>query len=158
GVRPGRDRRAGRQPPSPRRVLPPVGRAAVELPALGRVHGPGGAPRVGPQRDRGRAGARARPRLRRSRPSRGGDPLTVDLESGPLERVVRRAPLALRLADPATGEPVHDGVVITVWPADDPTEAKAQVTTTVSAKGVGGFHRLPGLARYEDGSTDRDDW
>jgi hypothetical protein len=74
----------------------------------------------------------------------------------PLERVVRRAPLALRLTDLATGAAVSEGLVIAAWPADDPTQVRT--TASVSPKGVGGFHRLPGLADFEDGSTTRASW
>jgi hypothetical protein len=76
-----------------------------------------------------------------------------------LERVVRRAGLAVRLTDLATGRPVADGITVTAWPAGAPPQPElAAVTRTVSALGVAGFHQLPGLRTYEDGSTARDDW
>jgi hypothetical protein len=74
----------------------------------------------------------------------------------PLEHVVRRAGLALRLTDLATGAPVHEGVVATAWPAGRPELAVP--AATITPVGVAGFPRLPGLRSYEDGSTDRDDW
>lgn len=73
-----------------------------------------------------------------------------------LEHVVRRASLAVRLTDLATGEPVRDGVTVTAWPAARPDLASA--TRAVSAAGIAGFTQLPGLRAYEDGSTRRADW
>jgi hypothetical protein len=77
----------------------------------------------------------------------------------PLEHVVRRAGLALRLTDLATGSPVHDGVVVTAWPADRPDGPDLAVRAApVTPAGVAGFPHLPGLRSYEDGSTDRAGW
>lgn len=73
-----------------------------------------------------------------------------------LEHVVQRVGLAVRLTDLATGAPVTEGITVTAWPAGRP--AHAVRTATVTAQGVAGFPLLPGLRRFEDGSTERDDW
>ena len=73
-----------------------------------------------------------------------------------LEHVIRRAGLAVRLTDLATGLPARDGITVTAWPAARPELALA--TRAVSPEGVAGFTRLPGLRTYEDGSTARADW
>lgn len=73
-----------------------------------------------------------------------------------LEHVVRRAPLALRLTDLATGKPVVDGTTVTAWPAAHPERAVVAAPTT--AAGIAGFATLPGTQAYEDGSTARADW
>jgi hypothetical protein len=73
-----------------------------------------------------------------------------------LEQVVRRAGLAVRLLDLATGQPIREGIEVTAWPEARPELRVA--TTAVTGAGVAGFTRLPGLGSYEDGSTSRDDW
>lgn len=73
-----------------------------------------------------------------------------------VEHVVRRSGLAVRLSDLATGEPVTDGISATAWPEAQPELASR--VTAVTAAGVAGFPRLPGLASFEDGSTLRSDW
>jgi hypothetical protein len=72
-----------------------------------------------------------------------------------LEHDVRRAGLALLLSDLATGATVFDGILATSWPVARPDLA---VSVSPSASGVAGWPRLPGLLRYEDGSTPRDAW
>lgn len=81
--------------------------------------------------------------------------LPVGLTAAPLEHVVRRTGIVLRLSDLATGAPVQH-VVVTAWPAAKPELALS--TTAVTAAGVCGFHALPGLGRYEDGSTEVNEW
>lgn len=73
-----------------------------------------------------------------------------------LERVTRRSAFAVRLTDLATGRPVHDQITVMTWPRGRPAEAAT--TNDVRPAGVAGFHRLPGLRDYEDGSTTRSDW
>lgn len=73
-----------------------------------------------------------------------------------LEHVVRRTGLAVRLTDLATGRPVTQRITVTAWPPDRPDLAVA--TDAVTPAGVAGFVVLPGLGRYEDGSTERHDW
>jgi hypothetical protein len=73
-----------------------------------------------------------------------------------LEHVVRRASLAVRLSDLATGLPVHDAITVTAWPSSQPNLVTA--TSSVTAAGVAGFPSLPGVLAYEDGSTPRDAW
>lgn len=73
-----------------------------------------------------------------------------------LEHVVRRAGLAVRLSDLATGHPVRDGITVTAWPSGRPDLGVA--TRAVTGAGIAGFTQLPGLRLYEDGSTERDDW
>ena len=73
-----------------------------------------------------------------------------------LEHVVRRCGLAIAVTDMTTGEPLHDGIVATAWRADRPDVVLRAGGLT--GRGVGGFTALPGLTRYEDGSTARRSW
>ena len=81
--------------------------------------------------------------------------LPLGLTAAPLEHVVRRTGMALRLSDLATGAPVQQ-VVVTAWPAAKPELAVSTAAVTVA--GVCGFHALPGLGRYEDSSTGVNEW
>ncbi|MCU1501009.1 MAG: hypothetical protein JWM12_363 [Ilumatobacteraceae bacterium] len=73
-----------------------------------------------------------------------------------LEHVVRRAALAVRVHDLATGAAISDGISVTTWAHGRPDVRWR--TRSLTADGVGGFTRLSGLAAYEDGSTPRDEW
>ena len=75
------------------------------------------------------------------------------------ERFVRRAPLAVRITDMATGRPVEDGLEVISWPIADPADRRH--ATAITAAGVCGWHHLAakeGLAAFEDGTSPRREW
>ena len=73
-----------------------------------------------------------------------------------LESVVRRAPLAVRAVDAATGLPISDDVEATAWPSSAP--AASTTSNRPTAKGVLGFRRLPGMGSYEDALAEPESW
>lgn len=76
-----------------------------------------------------------------------------------LEMTSYRAPLALRVSDGATGAAVGDGLIVTIWPAGDPTSLRTARPSPFSA--LFGFANLPGLRSQEyakSAETDAPTW
>ena len=64
-----------------------------------------------------------------------------------LETTVYRAPLGLQFIDAVTGAAVADDLVVTAWPAGDPTGTLTPTRSPISANF--GFGMLPGIAYNE---------
>jgi hypothetical protein len=65
----------------------------------------------------------------------------------PLEITGYRAPLVVSCTDSATGAAVGDVLLVTAWPAGDPSDVRSARRSPVSA--LLGFADLPGLREYE---------
>lgn len=67
----------------------------------------------------------------------------------------RVAPLGVRFVDDRSGDFVVDGLVVTAWPAAEPSR---RVTATVGHAGVFSLHGVPGLGALEHGAGDDAYW
>lgn len=67
----------------------------------------------------------------------------------------RVAPLGVRFVDDRTGDLVGDNLVVTAWPAREPSRRSLAI---VNRSGVFSLHGLPGLGDLEHGAGDDPSW